>query len=123
MLSISRMLFYDSYLPEILFAYSRYELIFNAQGTEPYKIAWGKPEVKRQTSTLAGIVKLAEENNSHIETVNVMSSRRTDVVTKDPSEEVDWKKLILWVVLVLGVFGAGRMAYSLFKEMSPSDTK
>lgn len=115
--------FFDSALPEILFAYRRYELVFNAQGTAPYAIAWGNSEVTTQHSALAAIVKLAEENGSRIDTVNVMSSRRTDVVAKDPSDEIDWKKLILWSVLILGVLGAGRMAYSLFKEMNAVGTK
>ena len=104
-------------MPEILFAYRKYELVFNAQGNQPYTVAWGNSKVGQQRRTsLPRIIRFAEEQGRRVDLVNMLNSRKNDSVFIE-GETIEWKRYVLWVVLALGVMGAGRMAYVLYREV------
>ena len=107
----------DPHLPEIKLGYAKYELVFMAQGQAPFTLAWGNAEAERQPSSLNAILTAASA--ADIAEVRIQSAEQLGEIPQVHDEHyIDWKKWLLFAVLLTAVLAAGRMAYQLFREMN-----
>ncbi len=100
---------------------NRYPLsvYFLRQGNEPFYLAYSNESIAVQPEKLTSIVSGLVEKNAvkygvaHLSTQSIVEPWVAPLV-KTPT---DWKKITLWVVLVLGVLLMMFMAKSLFHQM------
>ncbi len=113
--------FTDDQLPEIKVAWRPKKLLFMAQGKAPFTLAYGNPAVTRaQNSDLQGLIKSLSDSGVNADKVNL-----GEIVQGNKSfsktDQVNWKKYLLWLVLILGTILMAFMAYRLFKQMGQED--
>jgi hypothetical protein len=106
-----------SNIPEIKLAYPKYELIFMAQGKAPFTVAWGNVDADRQSSSLSAVLGATQAGD--IAEVHVLQATQLGKLPGvDDENTVNWRKWLLFAVLLAAVLAAGRMAYQLFREMN-----
>ena len=92
-----------------------------ADGNSPYRLAWGNHEVKVAPPTLKGLVSSAEWADAEI--VGTLATEEAGGVSRLAAEPaLPWKKWLLWALLIIGVFIAGRMAVTLYREMNQPES-
>ena len=107
----------ESNIPEIKLAYPKYELIFMAQGKPPFTLVWGNADAGRQSSSLGTV--LAATRVGDIAEVHIQQTHQLGKVPMaDDENAANWRKWLLFAVLLAAVLAAGRMAYQLFREMN-----
>ena len=110
--------FTESQLPEIRGAWRSNKLLFIAQGSEPFQLAFGNPHIlPAKNSDLNSLIQSLQQTGSAVDTVLL-----TEIVNGKKSFSRDgktnWKKIALWLVLLLGTMLMAYMAYRLFQQMS-----
>ena len=111
--------------PQLAYALQPAELIFLASGTAPYTLAIGNKEAKEvalpATTLVPGFGKpnSPEIGNAVIAaaTTQPLSTNNVQITTTEQTTQYNWKKITLWVVLVLGVLGMAAMAWQLLRQM------
>lgn len=106
-----------SQLPEIKGAWRSNKVMFIAQGNPPFQIAFGNPNVSpAQNSDLNNLIQSLQQSGSTVDTVSL-----TEIVEGaqhfSRDGKTNWKKIALWIVLILGTLLMGFMAYRLFQQM------
>ncbi len=109
--------FTDAQLPEIKAAWRSNKVLFIAQGSGPYKLAFGNPSVlPAKNSDLNNLIQSLQQSGSTVDTVSL-----AQIVDGEKSFSRDgktnWKKIALWIVLLLGTMLMAFMAYRLFQQM------
>ncbi len=88
-----------------------------AQGKPPFTLAWGNPDADRQSSSLSSVLSAAQAGD--IAEVHVLQATQLGTLPGvDDENTVNWRKWLLFAVLLVAVLAAGRMAYQLFREMN-----
>jgi len=107
----------DSQLPQISAAWRSNKVLFIAQGNPPFTLAFGNPNVlPAKNSDLNNLIQSLQESGSTVDAVNLMSIEEgAQSFTRDGKS--GWKKIALWIVLLLGTLMMGLMAYRLYKQM------
>ena len=112
-------------LPEVKAERDSQTLIFNAQGTSPFLLTWGNKAAQPQTIPLDSLIpaelRKAVDTDALPEAglqskVTLGGTERLSAV--DAAEETSmWKKVLLWLLLVLGAGGLVLLALKLWKEV------
>ncbi|MGF6190303.1 DUF3999 family protein [Serratia sp. 2723] len=112
-------------LPEVSAQRDRQTLIFNAQGTTPFLLAWGNKSAQSQAIPLDSLIP-AELRKTIDADVLPQAGLQSQVTLGGPerlsavdaAEEASmWKKGLLWLLLVLGAGGLVLLALKLWKEV------
>lgn len=96
-----------------------YEVVFISAGKAPFTLAWGNASIELDNYSMEQLFEQFKEGTDELEKVQ---PERT-LILKDMEQPlasvgIDWKSIVLWSVLVLGVLLAGLMAYQLKNELS-----
>lgn len=105
--------------PALRFAVRATQLVFLARGEPPFTLALGNASVKAANLPLATLI--PDYTAERFKTLGQAKVAGEVVIkpsagTAAPEAAVDWKKLGLWAVLMLGVAALGAMAYSLLRR-------
>jgi hypothetical protein len=108
----------ESQLPEIRAGWIPKQLYFLAQGTAPFTLAFGNPNIKlAQNNNLSGLIDSIKQSGANIDSVS-LGEFVTNKNVKEAKSETPWKLILFWLFLILGTALMGFMAYRLFQQMS-----
>lgn len=112
-------------LPEVTAERDSQTLVFNAQGSPPFLLAWGNKAAQPQAIALDALIPPALRESMSVDAlpqaglqsrVVVGGTERLSAV--DAAEQASmWKKGVLWLLLVLGAGGLVILALKLWKEV------
>ena len=107
-------------LPLIKIAYPVYEIIFLANESAPFTLAWGNYNIKGQTGKLAELMNDDfNQPDKRGSLVDLKSIQLAGGVSRlAPEVEFAWKKWLLWALLIIAVLVTGRMAFGLYRDMN-----
>lgn len=110
--------FSEAQLPEIKVSRQQQQLVYLAQGAEPFVLAFGNSEVGPvNNSGINQLIKTLQDVGTAPE--NVSLGKVTAITDKvEVSKEMPWKTIGLWVFLLLGTGLMGYMAHSLYRQMN-----
>lgn len=103
------------------------ELLFVATGESPFTLAYGSARVGPVAAPLAQLLsaKTIKQQGALIKSAKLGSSIDfgDDSRLEPPKPPVDWKRYLLWAVLILGVIALAFMAMRLYKQMEEQGTE
>ncbi len=109
--------FTEAQLPEIRIGWEPKKLLFLAQGKAPFKIAFGNPSVTlAKSSDLQGLIQSLNDSGVDADRVTLGEMVQGNK-SYSKAERVNWKKYLLWLVLILGTLLMTVMAYRLSQQM------
>lgn len=105
--------------PTLHFAVRATQLVFLARGEPPFTLALGNPSIKAANLPLSTLI--PDYSAERIKTLGQATvagevTVKSPAIAASPQAGIDWKKLGLWAVLLLGVAALGAMAYSLLRK-------
>jgi len=108
-------------LPEIKAAWLTNKVLFIAQGNEPFQVAFGNPNIlPAKNSQLNNLIQSLQQSSSTVDTVSLET-----IIDAEKSfsheAQINWKKIALWVVLLLGTAMMALMAFRLFRQMGSTE--
>ena len=114
--------FKEGRLPVIRLGWYPERLIFLAQGKPPYTLAYGNPRVEPAHTELASLLKSLDDDEREEVTESLATLgevRELGGVSRlqPEPEKFPWRKVVLWLVLIIGVLVMAKMAVSLFRQM------
>ena len=105
-------------LPEIEVSRQQQQLVYLAQGAEPFVLVYGNADIKPvNNSGIKQLVIALKEAGAAPEMVMLGSS----VAVTDKAEiekKIPWKTMALWGILLVGTGLMGYMAHSLYRQMN-----
>ena len=107
----------DKQLPEIRAGWAPIQLLFLAQGKGPFTLTIGNPTINPANSNdLNSLIKTYKDSGSSVDkvTLGTIVENEKYVAAKN---KLPWKKIMLWLVLILGTALMGYMAYRLYQQM------
>ena len=107
----------DKQLPEIRAGWAPIQLLFLAQGKGPFTLTFGNPTINPANSNdLNSLIKTYKDSDSSVDkvTLGTINQNQNYVAAKN---KLPWKKIMLWLVLILGTALMGFMAYRLYQQM------
>ncbi|RTZ66884.1 MAG: hypothetical protein DSZ29_02185 [Aquificaceae bacterium] len=113
--------FSESQLPDINVSRQQQQIIYLAQGAEPFTLVYGNSEVKPASdSGITQLIRTLTETGSNPDIATIADIVKiTDKV--EVAQKTPWKIIALWLVLLLGTAVMGYMAYSLYRQMNSKD--
>jgi len=114
-------------LPRLRLGYRPEVLVFLAQGAAPYTLAVGSARVQRAEAPLPRLVAVlraqrgASWQPAQAELSGELRVLAGDAALQPPSPPLDWKKLLLWALLIGGALLVAWFALSLMRG-APSDS-
>ncbi|WP_299998162.1 DUF3999 domain-containing protein [uncultured Cedecea sp.] len=105
-------------------------LTFNAQGKGPYLLAWGNGAALHEAVPLDTLIPAALRKNDPVdalpwateqETITLGGEARLTATSVDERES-QWKTLLVWGVLILGVLVLAGMAWRIWREVKDDKT-
>ena len=113
--------------PELTLGWIPEELLFVATGESPFTLAYGSARVGPVIAPLAQLLSESTiKQQGHLvkparlgATIDFGDNSRL----QPPKAPVDWKRYLLWAVLVLGVIALAFMALRLYKEMEQQESE
>jgi len=113
--------FSASQLPEIKVSRQQQQIIYLAQGAEPFTLAYGNASVRpANDSGINQLIRTLQDAGASPDKAALGDIVKiTDKV--EITQEVPWKKIALWMFLLLGTGVMGYMAYSLYRQMNTKD--
>lgn len=93
------------------------ELVFVARGAPPYTLAFGNANTERVSHGLEQLLARSGEGRVASAELGGLMTLRGEAALHAPTFALDWKRLSLWTVLVVGVLALGVMARRLFREL------
>ncbi len=116
---------YSTELPATLqleIGWRPHQLVFLASGSAPYTLAFGNHTAKSASFPLATLLpgyRAGDELKLPVAAIGALVSRpREDASFMEKFHNREWKPLLLWVVLIIGVALLGWMAWSIKKELN-----
>ena len=109
-------------MPQLRLGWIPEQLYFTAQGEPPFTLAYGSAKVKAAATPLAQLLNV-DDIQKHPQLIKVaqLGSRITlgnpSTALTSPKPPADWKRLVLWGVLIVGVAALAFMALRLYKQM------
>lgn len=105
--------------PTLRFAVRSTQLVFLARGEPPFSLALGNPTVKAANLSLSTLI--PDYSPQRLAGLGKATASGAAVTTVQPPVVpvvvgTDWKKIGLWVVLLLGVAALAGMAFSLLRK-------
>jgi hypothetical protein len=108
--------------PELRVGWLPDELVFLKQGAAPYVLAYGQAGVEARPWPLPELLRKLN-GSKPVDLADVPFARALDAemlggpdrLVEDPAP-VDWRMIVLWAVLLLGVAAVGAMAYRLLRN-------
>lgn len=106
----------ENQFPEIRVGWQQRQLIYLAQGNAPFTLFFGNPDVKPVSDS--GLMQVIQGMDTSDITPEMVTLGKL-VETQDYQEatSMPWKKIGLWVLLLLGTAMLGYMALSLYRQM------
>ncbi len=111
--------------PQLRIGWIPEQLLFVATGESPFTLAYGSARVG---NIMAPLGQLLSESAIKQQASLIKSAKLGAAIDfgtpsrlQPPRPEMDWKRYILWAVLIVGVFLLAFMAFRLFKQMEQSD--
>jgi len=113
--------------PELLLRYRPQELLFVARGGAPYTLAFGSTAVNATSAPLDGLLNSLKTNDRNALVSGAEAGARITLGGPDrlhPNwrHTLDWKRWLLWGVMVAGVLLIAVMAWRLYTRMDSNDT-
>ncbi|MCK5688959.1 DUF3999 family protein, partial [Myxococcota bacterium] len=105
----------DDEVPDIKIGWSPVVIDFVAQGQGPYILAYGNPQAKPVSGDLSAL--RGDITPEDVEIISV-SELGGEQILEEKTSETQWKKILLWLVLVASVVFMGRMAFVLYREIA-----
>lgn len=103
------------------------ELLFVATGESPFTLAYGSARVEPVAAPLTQLLSVStiKQQGLLIKPAKLGSTIDfgDDSRLQPPKPPVDWKRYLLWAVLILGVAVLGFMAMRLYKQMEEQETE
>jgi len=112
--------------PQLRLGWIPEQLLFVATGESPFTLTYGSAHVDAITAPLGILLSesVIKQQGRLIKAarlgVAIDFDNRSSLEPEKP--ELDWKKYILWAVLILGVLLLAFMAFRLFKQMGQVDS-
>ncbi len=115
--------FTEGQLPEVRAAWRSNKVLFIAQGSEPFKLAFGNPSVlPAKNSDLNSLIQSLQQSGSTVDTVSLAKIEKGErSFSRDG--KTHWKKFALWLMLLLGTMLLAYMAYRLLQQMGDAGEK
>lgn len=112
-------------LPEVTAERDRQSLVFNAQGSTPFLLAWGSKAAQPQAIALDALIPEALRETVSADALpqaglqsRVVLGGTERLSAMDATEEAGmWKKGLLWLLLVLGAGALVLLALKVWKEV------
>jgi len=96
-----------------------YEVVFIAAGKSPFILAWGNANIESDNYSMEPLFEQFNEGTDELEKIQLERSLYLkDMEQPQADAGIDWKSIVLWSVLALGVLLAGLMAFQLKNELS-----
>lgn len=106
--------------PLLQVGFEPWEVVFFANGTEPYTLFWGNKDATPARNTLADLLADPKQIET-AETVSLNESQVAGGLTRIESSRKQWLSWLLWLVLGIAVALTARMAFSLFRDMNKGE--
>lgn len=112
-------------LPTIELGWQLPQITFVAQGAGPFRLLSGSAKKAQRVNFPSRLV----SDNNTIEVVKLLPAitiKRDLSLSSEEDEAVDkysWRTLLLWLVLLIGVFIMGVMTYKLARSMGEDENK
>ncbi len=110
-------------LPQVVFEYAQYEIVFLGDGEMPYRLAWGNYASNGGSAELETLLdgerRDARERSVLAELGPVEIAGGPERLA--PKPELPWQKWLLWALLIAAAAVTGRMAFVLYREMNSAD--
>ncbi len=112
-------------LPALSGARDSYQLVFNTQGKGPYMLAWGNRAAKKADVGLDMLIPASLRKTQEIdnlpwaipqESVTLGGELRL-TATSAAEQQSQWKTLLVWGALILGVAVLAFMAWRIWREV------
>ena len=97
------------------------QLLFLAQGEEPYTLAYGRAGLKATRYQVDQLLKAVDPQSEKKLVAPAQAGPQKILGGGDRrtvAQELPWQQWLLWVVLLAGVFLVGMMALKLYREMN-----
>jgi hypothetical protein len=97
------------------------EVVFLKQGAAPYVLAYGQAGVEARQWPLTELLRQLNGSRppdlAKVPFARVMEARMLGGPDRliDAADPIDWRTIVLWLVLVAGVLAVGTMAYRLLR--------
>lgn len=108
-------------IEEIALQINRYpvSLYFLKQGRAPYTLVFGHSSIRQLPDTISklmnDVMKASDENYGKANLTSI------EEIIPEKESFFNWKLILLWSTLIIGVLVMGWMARSLYKQMSSAD--
>jgi len=105
-------------LPEIHVSRQQLQLIYLAQGSEPFTLAFGNSKIKPARDTgINQLIKTLQNTGSSPDTATP-GTIKTNTEKVEISQDIPWRIISFWILLLFGTGIMGYMAYSLYQQMN-----
>jgi len=111
--------------PQLRLGWIPEQLLFVATGESPFTLTYGSAKV---AAVMAPLGQLLSERSIKQHGSLIKSAKLGSAIDfgdrsrlEPPRPKLDWKKYILWAVLIVGVLLLAFMAFRLFKQMDQTD--
>lgn len=102
------------------------QLYFIAQGEAPFTLAYGSARVGPVSTPLPRLLNINKVQNSQQLIKAAQLGSRIELGNRDKLKPLkppaDWKQVVLWLVLIIGVVALSTMALRLYKQMDQTGT-
>ena len=113
--------------PQLRLGWIPEQLFFIAQGEAPFTLAYGSARVGPSDTPLGQLLNLDKIQNQQQLIKAAQLGSRIELGNKDKLKPArpptDWKQIVLWLVLILGVAVLGFMALRLYKQLDQAGPK
>jgi Protein of unknown function (DUF3999) len=107
-------------VPKIHIGWVAQRLVFAARGAGPFQLAYGNRDAKPMAYSIDALIPGYQTAAEFAVKPATLGAAVTLGGAPRLRAAADYKKWILWAVLVLGVAALGLMAYRLARQVSPS---
>jgi len=110
--------FSQDQFPEIRVSWTAKQVIFMAQGKSPFELAFGNPSIKpAHNNDLNSLIQSLKQTDSNIDKVKLEQITNSGIDFKTKTH-FPWKKIILWLVLIIGTLLMAFMAFRLYQQIN-----
>jgi uncharacterized protein DUF3999 len=106
--------------PLLKYAWRSNDLYFLARGNGPFILAYGNANVNKSMQTSSKLMSIISRQ-SHAEMVATAIASQEIILKGDlalvAKKELPWQRILLWLVLVMGVFVIAVMVFRLIRQM------
>ena len=110
-------------LPSFEFGWLPHAITFSARGNPPFTLAFASalnPSCSGKTTNLLDKLQKEQRDETSVKKAAIgrLFTLGGDAALRPQASGYDWKVIILWAILILGVCALGWMSYSLYRQMN-----